>query len=839
MHILNNNDHTTEKGAFTAMRRLTAAIAALCIVFAGCSSISALQPKPTPTPSLPAQTPTAQAQPEAVPAVKLGDEVPVSRALVAKMLSAAFMDLIAMDGLNWDIPFGDVQKEAWYGKYVNAAFVNGFMAGSDGQFLPDKPITLSQAQVLMDNLNPNNTQKLKIDDNNKDKPISYALWVSLFKKCLEEMAGGKSLKEAYNMDERVFVVLATPDNNSALPPFHMMTDKGPFTYAGLNMAPYIDKAVRVLVKDGDVVAVLALESETPTIYNAYVVESGNGHVTIFSGGAQRTYKSSGSLPKDAGKICDITISGEIATGLNFFEEKTNGVVKRTAPAEIEFDNRVIPIGENFKIYSIAGEKVKWKNLSDITVGQNLGYFVLKDGKAAACVLTQKPKCNQIRVAIGTTGYAGLIHDKAAFTSNGTFTVTASGQSTTYNPGQTFAVTKELFANNRRVTIAPVDANGTLQILSITRAWAGNANPSYRGVMEVSPSGNGYVIVNEVDMEQYLYSVVPSEMPSGYGVEASKVQAVTARSYAVSQLWANRYHNYGANVDDSVSSQVYNNIPENDTSIQAVNATKGQCLTFNGNPVTTNFFSTSCGMTANSGEVWGDSITKQFPTLSQPYMQAIKQHNGPDYGDLRLEDNAAAFFKATNIQGFDSTFAWFRWKTEMTAAEIGASINKHIGSRFNTNPPYIKTLGADGVFRSTPIDTIGDLLDLQVVKRGEGGNIMVMQATGTQATVQIITEYNVRALIRPTQYVSGGKPIATTLKDGSVQENYSLMPSAFYTMDKTYDNNGKLVKVAFTGGGNGHGVGMSQNGVKGMIDSGKTFDAILLHYYPGTEIKTIE
>ena len=56
------------------------------------------------------------------------------------------------------------------------------------------------------------------------------------------------------------------------------------------------------------------------------------------------------------------------------------------------------------------------------------------------------------------------------------------------------------------------------------------------------------------------------------------------------------------------------------------------------------------------------------------------------------------------------------------------------------------------------------------------------------------------------------------------------------MDKTYDDHGNVMSITFYGGGNGHGVGMSQNGVKGMIDQGFGFAEILTHYYKGTEIK---
>ena len=65
-----------------------------------------------------------------------------------------------------------------------------------------------------------------------------------------------------------------------------------------------------------------------------------------------------------------------------------------------------------------------------------------------------------------------------------------------------------------------------------------------------------------------------------------------------------------------------------------------------------------------------------------------------------------------------------------------------------------------------------------------------------------------------------------------------MPSSFFVMDKKRTLNGQLQSITFYGGGYGHGVGMSQNGVKGMVDKGYTYQQILQHYYPGTEITKI-
>lgn len=88
--------------------------------------------------------------------------------------------------------------------------------------------------------------------------------------------------------------------------------------------------------------------------------------------------------------------------------------------------------------------------------------------------------------------------------------------------------------------------------------------------------NGWVIVNEVPLEEYLRRVVPSEMPSGYAEEALKAQAVCARTYAVWQECRNMHiRNMRRNVDDSVSFQVYNRVESQESTDQAVQATKAR------------------------------------------------------------------------------------------------------------------------------------------------------------------------------------------------------------------------------------------------------------------------
>ena len=95
---------------------------------------------------------------------------------------------------------------------------------------------------------------------------------------------------------------------------------------------------------------------------------------------------------------------------------------------------------------------------------------------------------------------------------------------------------------------------------------------YRGIIEVIEEEQGFVIINELPIEEYLYSVVPSEMPAGYPMEALKAQAICARTYAYLHVLSPGYPQWNAHVDDTTSYQVYHNIEEQESTTIAVNET---------------------------------------------------------------------------------------------------------------------------------------------------------------------------------------------------------------------------------------------------------------------------
>lgn len=131
---------------------------------------------------------------------------------------------------------------------------------------------------------------------------------------------------------------------------------------------------------------------------------------------------------------------------------------------------------------------------------------------------------------------------------------------------------------------------------------------YRGYLEILPSG---WLVNVLNMEEYLLSVVPSEMPASYPLEALKAQAVASRTYAL----VNRGKHGEFDLCSTTHCQVYKGMRvENERSTRAVMETLGEVITYNSQPIKAFFHSSSGGYTEDCKYVWGEDL---------PYLKSVK------------------------------------------------------------------------------------------------------------------------------------------------------------------------------------------------------------------------
>ena len=169
----------------------------------------------------------------------------------------------------------------------------------------------------------------------------------------------------------------------------------------------------------------------------------------------------------------------------------------------------------------------------------------------------------------------------------------SGTTTiTLENGKTYKTKNPLnfYAKGEYLTLSPVRKGYT-------------SSPRYRGSITIIPRSSSLRVINTLDIEKYLLQVVPSEMPKSFGVEALKVQAVAARTYAVSDILKGKYAKDGFHIKDTVESQVYNNQVENEEATRAIEETAGEIMTYDGVPIDAKYFSTSAGFTSHASNVW--------------------------------------------------------------------------------------------------------------------------------------------------------------------------------------------------------------------------------------------
>lgn len=218
--------------------------------------------------------------------------------------------------------------------------------------------------------------------------------------------------------------------------------------------------------------------------------------------------------------------------------------------------------------------------------------------------------NELRV--GITNNSSLLHRNIKLLSSGTITLKGSSGKTKVSSKRTVEFEKsgnntlaKVFGKTIMTSKTPIEisSNKDIQVLSIKRNIRAEKYPTYKGKFEVKIYGSSLLLINIVNIEDYLKKVVSSEMPISFGLEPLKAQAIAARTFAISGFLSKKYSKYGIHVDDTVSSQVYNNLDGASIVDKAVNETKGKILLYNNRPIETYFYSTSSGHSATPREVW--------------------------------------------------------------------------------------------------------------------------------------------------------------------------------------------------------------------------------------------
>lgn len=427
--------------------------------------------------------------------------------------------------------------------------------------------------------------------------------------------------------------------------------------------------------------------------------------------------------------------------------------------------------------------------------------------------------DRIRVLLSDTA-EGYMQSYVEISCNTSYSINDGNTITIHEKNDIITINRDTLSEGN-LTIAPNKENGRLTISSIKK---GGGAPSYRGALKITAHEDGYTIVNELPVEEYLYGVVSSEVPSDFETEALKVQAVCARGFAYKKLENPSYEVYGADVDDTTSSQVYNNFPETENSIQAVNETIGIVPVYKGEYINAFYFSTSCGVTCNNLDVWGGE--------AEPYLCTTMEDENSEKAELSDEKAFRAFIDDNIINGneqvdaFESDLPFYRWTAAYTYEDMGAAVERGIAMCDESSLYVLKGEAYEQLDGKAPV--IGDIKSITVTARGDSGIAKEIVIKGSENTIKCIGQNNIRHILCPYD-------IIITEQDGSEQTSWEMLPSAFFYVTKDKNSKQYIIK----GGGFGHGAGMSQNGANEMAKLGYTYEEIIKHYYNGITLKKIE
>ncbi|NDP19804.1 MAG: SpoIID/LytB domain-containing protein [Paludibacter sp.] len=372
------------------------------------------------------------------------------------------------------------------------------------------------------------------------------------------------------------------------------------------------------------------------------------------------------------------------------------------------------------------------------------------------------------------------------------------------------------------------------VIGINFHWERKENQRFKGALKLIVENGNITAINRIGVENYLTSVISSEMSATASDELLKAHAVISRSWLLSPLqesraknqdvrqktefkttnyklqttnfikWYERdaHTNFDVCADDHC--QRYQGITRATTAAveKAIDATRGEMLMF-GNEICDARFSKSCGGVSETFEnCWAEE--------HYPYLTKVIDNPTEPEGfelDLTIEKNAEkwirqspeAFCNTTDkkvleqvLNNYDQeTTDFYRWKVEYTQAEISELIARRSGIDF------------------------GQIVDMIPVKRGESGRLIELEIIGTKVTIIVGKELEIRKWL----------------------SNSHLYSSAF-VIDKSEITDGIPQQFTLTGAGWGHGVGLCQIGAAVMGEKGYKYDEILLHYFKGAELKKI-
>ena len=585
--------------------------------------------------------------------------------------------------------------------------------------------------------------------------------------------------------------------------------------------------------------------------NVWITEAEADRITVFCEGERQTF----SIDTEAGdrealqvpelmreQLADVELTDDRVTTVILKEDKITGKVLSADADGIEIEGMGrIPLAEDYKGYRLYRE-LAMCTIEDLPFGYDAADFVMENGKICGVLLAREETMDNIRVLLKSSDFADVLHRKVTLTADSDFLLQYGNgeemQEELFSKGEEVTIdTDSDYFVGERIYIVPTVLTGRIRLTNVNRS---QGTSCYRGQIELLRTSEGIAVVNELPLEEYLYSVVPSEMPASYPLEALKAQAICARTYAYGHMLRAGYPQYGAHVDDSTSYQVYNNITEAESTTTAVKETYGQMImTPEGTVANTYYYSTSCGV-GTTANVWktAEAATLTYLKSSRLNPESLVQTDGEaitangnggdaevDAEDLSNEETFRDFIRESHAGDYEAQEGWYRWTYTVKEIDVDRMVDS-LKKRYEANAKLILTL-KDGDYVSQNIKTFSKIKDISVAKRLPGGVADEMVIVTDKGTYKVISEYNIRAVL-----CDGETKVVR--QDGSEVSMPNLLPSAFFVIEPSHDKK-NVVGYNIIGGGFGHGVGMSQNGAKNMALQGLCAEQILNFFYEGCEI----
>lgn len=404
------------------------------------------------------------------------------------------------------------------------------------------------------------------------------------------------------------------------------------------------------------------------------------------------------------------------------------------------------------------------------------------------------------------------------------------QNVAYKQGKIFLNNEATESNT--LLFAPADyETDSFDLLQVTIGikfhWERKEDQKFKGSLKFIVEDEKITAINVLSLEDYLLSVISSEMSATSSLELLKAHAVISRSWLLAQVikgkqleqsktayqsisetndeyirWYDRedHTNFDVCADDHC--QRYQGITRQTSALvgEAINDTRGLCLMYNGDVCDARFYKSCGGVTELFENTW--------EPVNHPYLQAIVDNPEPPASynlDLANEEAAQKWIRS-------SPEAFCNTRDKKVLSQVLNSYDQETTDFYRWKVTYSQEKISELISRKTGKD-FGAIIDLVPVLRGKSGRIIKLKIIGAKLTLTIGKELQIRKVL-----------------------SESHLYSSAFVIDKNGTKDGIPAEFIITGAGWGHGVGLCQIGAAMMGEKGYAYKEILNHYFKGAELK---